>query len=127
MLHWAYRDELPKTAIGGLTGWEKLILLGTVIDEPRGDDHFPATLGAPHPDAEMLDSRVRRLQDVTMLWDDVCEDLMGELAPWAPANDPVLRRMPFQPGALVMTHAKMGTRPRWDLGPARVTRILGRN
>jgi len=128
LLQWAYREELPKSAVGGLTGWEKLVLLGTRVDEPRNDDPgFPVALGAPHPDALLIDYHVRALDDVTMLWEQSVDAIMGELAPYAPADDPILTRMQFSPSALIQLHARMGNRPIWDLGPLRLTRVVGRN
>lgn len=129
LLSWAYRDELPKRAIGGLTGWEKLVLLGTTVDDERRPDEvgFPVNMGPPHPDALLIDHAVRTLEPVTMLWEIAREGIMGDLSPYAPADDPTLRRMQFSPMALVMMHAKMGTRPAWDLGPTSVKRIQGGN
>jgi hypothetical protein len=33
LLTWAYRDELPKQEVGGLTGWEQAALLGVMVDQ----------------------------------------------------------------------------------------------
>lgn len=127
LLQWAYRDELPKRAIGGLTGWEKTIYLGTSVDEGNFESGFPVALGPPHPDALLIDYAVRSLSDVTMLWEHECAGIMGNLAAYVEADDPVLRRMQFSPACLVTAHARMGTRPRWDLGPARLRPMFGRN
>lgn len=124
---WAYRDEIPKKEVAGLTGWEKTIYLGTGIDDGHFESGFPVNLGPPHPDALLIDHAVRSLGDVTMLWEHEGPGIMGDLLPYAPLEDPVLRRMQFSPCALVTLHARMGTRPCWDLGPLKLTRIIGKN
>jgi hypothetical protein len=52
---------------------------------------------------------------------------MGELGAYLTDGDPLVRRMKAQTSALVQVHARMGTRPRWDVGPLRLVRILGKN
>ena len=84
-------------------------------------------MGPPHPDALLIAYQVRSLEPVTMLWVDAAPDIMGELLPYAPADDPILHRMEFSPSALVMMHARMGTRPQWDLGPVKLSRVIGKN
>lgn len=128
LLQWAYREELPKQAVGGLTGWEKLIYLGTGVDNSHHDYQLPVALGAPHPDAFLVDHRVRSLPDrIKVDWPGVREAMLGHLACWAPEDDPLLCRMQAEPIALVMMHARMGTRPRWDVGPIRPLRVIGKN
>jgi hypothetical protein len=124
LLHWAYRDELPKTVIGGLTGWEKLIYLGTEVDESRQrDNHFPVALGAPHPDALQIEWRVRQLTDIQVPWSRLATDIMGHLEPYAETPP----QLTFQTRTLVEMHARMGNRPIWDLGPVQLTRMVGKN
>lgn len=129
LLHWAYRDELPKRiAADSSTLISHLVDLGTMVDSGRTDDpRFPLALGDPHPDALMLEYKVRSLPDVTMEWEHWCSAIMGELLPYARADDPLVRRMQFSPSALVTMHARMGTSPHWDLGRPELKRVLGRN
>lgn len=130
LLEWAYRFELPKKEIGGLTGWEaSIFLLGTRVDGGRSPDEpgFPVGLGAPHPDALLIDWHVRALCTVTVLWEVVHAWIMGPLAGGTSADDIALRRMQFEPSALVQMHARMGTRPHWDIGDVTVRPLFGRN
>ena len=119
LLHWAYRDELPKQAVGGLTGWEATIYLGTRVDtSPMPDAYYPAVMGAPHPDALAIDWWVRQLEPVTVDWPAVQRELLFDLRGIANAYNPLsdLARRTFDRSALVQLHARMGTRPDWDTG-----------
>src|SRR5271166_563920 len=129
LLHWTYRDELPKREIGGLTGWETLIYLGTKIDHSRQDwqPGFPVIMGPPHPDALLVDHAVRSLGDTVVEWEHACERIMGPLLPYAPAENKVLRRMEFNGSALVTMHARLGNRPHWQMGELKLLRVLGKN
>ncbi len=129
LLSWTYRHELPKKEIGGLTGWEaSIFLLGTRIDNSREPDEpgFPVAMGAPHPDALLVDWRVRQLGTVVVLWEVVHQWIMGSLAGTS-ADDIALRRMQFERSALIQLHARMGTRPQWDPGEVTVCAMRGRN
>ncbi len=127
LLQWVYRDELPKQTTGGLTGWERLILLGTNVDVSHHDTALPIALGPPHPDALLIDHAVRQLPNVKLNWAQTAKALMGHLLPYTPKPDPRIQHMATSPAALVVSHAIMGTRPHWDLGPVRLRRILGKN
>jgi hypothetical protein len=127
-LQWSYRDELPKQSVGGLTGWERLVLLGTQVDESERDYSLPVALGPPHPDALQLDYAVRHLpHSVGVDWARSRDHLMGDLACWIDARDPRTAHMSTSAMALVMAHARMGTRPHWDLGAVRLLRVHGKN
>ena len=155
LLQWAYCDELPKQSIDGLTGWERLTYLGTNVD--RGDSGYdvklPANLGPPHPDALTLDYFVRKLEPVVVNWKRQRKYLMGDLHHYLTEDDPIVVSMStsplatlvsdrkavidrgpqivgsreLSPGHLVMMHARMGTRPIWDMGPTRLRAVRGRN
>lgn len=130
LLTWAYRDELPKQAVGGLTGWESSILLGTVVDDDSRPDYearLPVSLGPPHPDALTLDYAVRSLPSVRVNWMRDRDRLLGPLAAYVGDRDPIARGMETSPGPLLQHHAIMRTRPSWDLGAPRLTRIIGPN
>jgi hypothetical protein len=148
LLTWAYRDELPKQSVGGLTGWERTILLGTRVDESNRDHdvELPVALGPPHPDALTLDHAVRSLEDMVLTL-PIARVLIGDLAPYLTrevVHQVVGRRAGYvvqertekvdavkhrsvSPTALVTLHAKLGNRPHWDLGPVRVSRVTGSN
>lgn len=128
LLQWAYRDELPKREIGGLTGWEAdILVLGTRIDKSHDEPGFPVSLGAPHNDALLLDHAVRSLDPVTVKWPSARGILMGDLALWLGDRDPMVSAMKDYPAALVAMHAKMGSRPQWDMGSTSVRPVLGKN
>lgn len=136
LLSWTYRDELPKgyergeTFAGSSSSVSpmfRLADLGTRVDEWNTEPGFPAAMGQPHPDSLMVDAAVERLPDVGLDWAQSRPRLMHDLVAWTRPDDPILSSMSFQPKALVQVHAKMGTRPIWDLGPPKVVRILGKN
>lgn len=131
LLRWAYREELPKREIGGLTGWESdILLLGTRVDDSykeSGEPGFPVAMGPPHPDALLIDHCVRQMEDVELDWAGSRDRIMGHLAPYAPLDHPALRYMRFSPQAIITMHARMGTRPVWDLGRSRLHRVIGKN
>lgn len=129
LLHWAYRDELPKqSAVGSSSSWADIArygALGAVIDDQIGPAmRLPEILGEPHPDAIEIARHVRALVDVDVEWSSSREGLMGDLLALAPENA-VIR--PLRTEALIVMHAKMGTRPDWFSGPPTCSRITGRN
>jgi len=124
---WVYRDELPKQAVGGLTGWERLTFLGTNIDGGTQEYSLPAILGPPHPDALLLDHAVRSLPTVGIDWARSRKHLMGDLAGWLTDTDLRVSHMSVSASALVMAFAKLGNRPIWDLGPVKVKALRGKN
>lgn len=136
LLRWAYRDELPKGYRGdslASPGWASIspmfrsAALGTSVDWSR-EPGLPMAMGdEPHPDAILAESAVGRLEDVGLDWAASREPLMGHLAPYVDLNDPALTYLSFQAGALVAMHARMGTRPQWDLGEPKLLRINSKN
>jgi hypothetical protein len=127
LLQWAYREELPKQIVGGLTGWEHLVMLGTRVDTSRGDSNFPVNLGPPHPDALLIDHAVRSLEDTVVDWRQSRATLAHGLDHWGGPEQIALKRLQFQTAGLLTLHARMGTRPPWDLGPLQVAPVRGRN
>jgi hypothetical protein len=129
LLQWAYRDELPKQTVGGLTSWEQRGYLGTEID--RGDSYhevpLPVVLGPPHPDALTIDYVVRELEDVAIQWPSAGMLLLGHLYDWVRDEDRgICRYMKAQACELVQAHARMGTRPEWRMD-FRLRAIKGTN
>lgn len=136
LLRWTYRDELPKgyeregmglSPASSVSPMFRLADLGCRVDEWSSEPGFPAAMGAPHPDALMVNAAVERLENVGLQWAESRPRLMHDLKDWVSPTDPVLSSMSFQPMGLVMVHAKMGTRPIWDLGRPRVIRVNGKN
>lgn len=137
LVQWAYREELPKgyerggegyaSAASSVSPMFRLADLGTRVDEWATEPGFPAAMGQPHPDSLMIDAAVIRLPDVGLDWARSRPRLMHDLKDWVSPTDPILSAMSFQPAALVMVHAKMGTRPIWDLGKPKVIRVNGKN
>lgn len=115
LLTWAYREELPKQPYGSSSSWS----IERVDDERRGD-HMPMLLSDsdPHPDAMTADVWVRRLEDVVVDWPATQRMLLDDLDGIVNAYNPLSTdpRRKFQVSALVQTHARMGTRPLWDVG-----------
>lgn len=132
LLRWAYRDELPKgyeRGVGEPAHCESIWRLGVSVsgDKWACEPGFPARLGPPHPDALQVDWYVRQLEDIKLDWAASRIMVMGELAPYAPVGDPAVSAMSFETSALVQMHARMGTRPIWQMGQVTLRRVLGRN
>ena len=130
LLQWAYRDELPKrsdTAAIGISPMFRLADLGTRVDDWSVDPGFPAALGAPHPDALLIDAAVNRLPELGLDWNRSRSHVIPDLLHWVGPDDPILSAMTFQPAGLLALHARMAMRPVWDLGPVQVLRVMGKN
>ncbi len=125
LLHWAFRDELPKKRFaengpGFISPMFRLADLGTRVDESPGEPGFPAALGEPHDDAVTIGAAVEALDDVAVDWPSSRPLIMGPHAGLLADDDPALARLVIGTVGLVALHARMGTRPRWDtpqLGP----------
>jgi hypothetical protein len=148
LLRWAYREELPKQTVGGVTGWERAILLGTAIDEAPIHPKLPVAVGPSHPDALRIEWRVRQLEEVRVKWSWVRKHLMPDLAPYLTGQDTavmsvagmvsprrarvehyVVEQLAFTTSvrALVEMHARLGKSPAWDLGPVALRRVQTSN
>jgi hypothetical protein len=124
-LRWAYRDELPKRQHGGrydsrdLTAASMSRLAGAAADDERPCDQrepgFPAAMGDPHPDAEIIEKAVEHLAD----WAGhrFGADRMDALTSDLPlAIDPVLvgiEAIACMSGTVTI-NARMATRPKWS-------------
>jgi hypothetical protein len=132
LLQWAFRDELPKKEFGGWTGSAgmspmfRLADLGTRVDDWSDEPGFPLALGAPHPDALVVEAAVLALEDVGVNWPGSKPLLMDELGGLLSDDDPTLSALVIGTVGLVALHARMGTRPRWDYEPLPEP-IVGRN
>lgn len=125
LLRWAYRDELPKKgAVETSPGWDAIGLGG-----PIDDDGFrlPAYLGEPHPDALIVERVVNAIESSVVI--DMAESLtmlLPDLGAYASTASWNWGR-PHNPKALMIMHARMGTRPDWATEPPRLVRVQGGN
>lgn len=133
MLIWAYREELPKKELS-TSGWDGVAGFldrgGVEIDRDPWEDHLRSqryAIGLPHDDALQLDHMVRSLSDVTVQWPGSRGILVGALRCYeTPADTVLMRAMKAQSIGLVMQHARMGTRPIWNL-EHRLSRVTLKN
>lgn len=129
LLCWAYRDELPKRDLSA-SGWDSvagyLARGGVAVDVDPWEAYLRpqryAYIGPPHRDAIMIEAMVARLEDAVIEWPAAQSMLLGELAPYlTPEAERIIRRLRAHTAGLVRAHARMGTRPMWDvywrLGP----------
>jgi len=119
LLHWAFRDELPKRSIEGTWGYEmspmfNLVALGTRVDASSSEPGFPAILGGCHPDAHAVSAAVSDLGDFELDWPRTRPVVMGDLAALLRDDDPTLASLTINRVGLVGMHARMGTRPPWQ-------------
>jgi len=132
LLHWAFRDELPKKGIewassSGISPMFRLADLGTRVDDWSREPGFPVAVGAPHPDSLLVEGAVERLADVDVDWPATRRGgMIGSLAGLLADNEPTLASLTIGRVGLVAMHARMGTRPRWDMNPLPEP-VVGRN
>jgi hypothetical protein len=84
LLHWAFRDELPKRQTSAAEGiWDRLQqygYLGGVDGDPgHGAAQRYAHFGLPHPDAEKIEKAVAALPDLVIDWAVEAETILGDL------------------------------------------------
>lgn len=131
LLQWAFRDELPKRSMpalgpGYISPLARLVDMGTLIDETAGEPGFPAALGEPDPDALVVEAIVSSLADCEIDWPATRREVVGPVGGLLDDRDPTLASLTIGTVGLVAIHARMGTRPRWDLWPAPEP-VIGRN
>lgn len=127
LLSWAYREELPKKELAvtaDSTSWDSVDRYlgrgGVEIDRDPWELHLQsqryAGIGKPHADARDLACLVDGLDDVTIQWPAAKNILLGPLAPYlTPDSEFLIRKLRAQSSGLVRAHARMGTRPMWDI------------
>lgn len=127
LLSWAYREELPKKELAvtaDSTSWDSVDRYlgrgGVEIDRDPWETHLQsqryAGIGKPHEDARDLACLVDGLDDVTIQWPAAKPILLPDLAPFLSSRDEFLaRKLRENSGSLVRAHARMGTRPMWDV------------
>lgn len=132
LLQWAYIELLKRGTVGTLAQqWDTLRDYGergwlAIDDDFRADLHMPAGAGAPHVDAFTIERAVQGLSEAVALdWSEHRVLLLGELVALA-QGDPLAGRT-FNEIALVETFARMGRRPRWDIGKPIARRVMAAN
>jgi hypothetical protein len=134
LVEWAYIELLKRGTVGTLAQqWDTLRDYGergwTAIDDERvnADLHMPAALGPPHVDALTIERAVQGLASTVALdWSSYRVLLLGELLAVAPDLDP-LAGCTWNEVALVETFARMGSRPKWDIGKPIARRVMAAN
>lgn len=133
LLQWAFRDELPKRMMPAFgpsytSPLARMVDMGVQIQESGGEPGFPAALGEPHPDAFVIEEAVLAFERTDELgrdsraglaidWPAARRAVVGPLGGLLSDNDPTLKHLQISIPGLVALHAKMRTRPRWDLWP----------
>jgi hypothetical protein len=82
LLHWAYRDELPKRGMSSAEGiWDRIAEFGQRggIDPGHGAAQRYPHFGLPHPDAERIEKTVAQLPDGEIDWKADAKNILGEL------------------------------------------------
>ncbi|MCC6775653.1 MAG: hypothetical protein IT537_03295 [Hyphomicrobiales bacterium] len=154
LLHWAYRDELPKRQLD--CSWATMFSsaawqLGCRVDQSSSGESFPVGAGPPDPDALLLDYAVGCLPaQVRLGWPHQARELLGHLWTYLRPTDVIETRWAARmtdhrsarvtdrtvvllPGLtidlieLVRMYARLGTRPVWDVGPIRIVRVNAAN
>lgn len=127
LLSWAYREELPKKELavtGDTTSWDSVDRFlgygGVEVDRDPWELHLQsqryAGVGKPHEDALALSHIVSSLDDVTIQWPAAARILLDDMAPYMTGQaEFLIRKLCSQPAGLVRAHARMGTRPVWDV------------
>lgn len=132
LVQWAYIELLKRGTVGTLAqAWDQVSGYGellTLVDErPNSDLRMPAGAGVMHPDAVTIERAVQGLAgQVKLDWRVHRVLILGELGAFAGDGDPLAGRA-FDEVALVETFARMGTRPRWDIGQPIVKRAPSAN
>jgi hypothetical protein len=122
LVEWAYIELLKRGVVGTLShSWDQVRQYGELLamvddDRVNADLRMPAGAGGPHLDALTIERAVQGLREtVTLDWSAYRVLLLGELLAIAPDGDP-LAGTSWNEVALVETFARMGSRPRWDIG-----------
>lgn len=118
LVQWAVREELPKGQSISASPWQIVMqyaALGVRVDTSAGQgDGLGFLAGEPNADALIVADAIRAL-DTSARFDHV-EDalaLFGEFAGIALDAARAIVRASFDPRALVISCATMGSRPKW--------------
>lgn len=118
LVQWALREELPKGRAVSSSPWElisRYAELGTIVQQGGWRDGLGYVPGAPHEDAERVGAAIRSIDSAARFADrDEVLPLFGEFAAISGDAPDAILRSTFNPMALVINHAVMGTRPKWQ-------------
>lgn len=119
LLQWALREELPKGKPVTASAWDMIESYGQlgarIQTSGHGHDGLGFVPGAPHEDALIVADAIAAISDEARFEDaDNLRKLFGDLV--AIADDAIasLLTAQFNPRALIIGKAIVGTRPPWD-------------
>lgn len=132
LLQWTFREELPKgqERLGfapGISPMFRLADLGTRVDDWSEEPGYPRALGEPHPDAVAIGKAVMAFEPeeaglnerlgAQIDWPTTRRTMVGPLGGLLTDDEPTLKYLRIGIPGLVAMHAKLKTRPQWDLWP----------
>ena len=128
LLHWAYRDELPKREGGATALFEFGALGGVAVDRSHDEASLPAALGNPSPDAFVVERAVKGLDDmVDLAWPRDRGLLAPEFGAVLGDRDVGLSLLHVPTSVYVAHHGRMGNRPEWEVKRWRLQRQIAGN
>lgn len=130
LLHWAYRDELPKRGAAAESVLYDFGALGAAVDSWSDDPSrpsLPAIFGSPHRDALLIEGAVNALAPIEVQWPEARELLAPEFGALLGDDDVTLARLHVPADVYVTYHARMGTRPDWAVERWRLARQIAGN
>jgi hypothetical protein len=126
LLHWAYRDELPKRGTSSAEGiWDHIEEFGQNggIDPGHGAAQRYPHFGLPHPDAYEVERAVSALPDGAIDWASESEAILGDMLAIADTRPltarPSAPRRATEIGYNTRHIEKRGRWRREDVAPAR--------
>lgn len=119
LVQWALREELPKGRAVSTSAWDLIssyAALGTRVDTSRGSgDGLGFVAGEPHADAGVIAYAIEMLPSASRFDDRIeVEALFGDLAAIAGDAIDAIMYATFNPRAIVLSKAILGSRPKWD-------------
>lgn len=127
LLHWAYRDELPKRSVDTAGAVWEMAVLGVRVDKSGGEPGMPIAMGEPHRDAFIVEEAVASLPTMEASWPECRDFVAPDFGALLGDDDITITRLQVPAAVYVETHARMGNRPDWEVEGWRLRRIIGRN
>jgi hypothetical protein len=125
LLHWAFRDELPKSTVGSdVSPMFANAALGVQVDKSGGEPGFPAAMGTAHPDAFLIERVVNDLQSIEVEWPASRDLIAPEFGAMLGEGDVSIWRLHVPVAVYVISHARMGNRPQWSVDAWRLRRQI---
>jgi hypothetical protein len=110
------REELPKGQSVSASPWQivtQYCALGVRVDVSGYGDGLGFLAGEPHPDALIVAEAIRALGDARFADRVEVLPLFGDLAAVAGGAADAILGASFDQRGIVISHATMGTRPKW--------------